>query len=287
MSAADLIAHYRKLKAQAATSLTNDAVSQTLIDMALEALDFLVAEANVVPLTSRVAGKTYRAYRIGERISRPINEASFIADPDGLTKAVKSFSAAKLKAMPASDATRLIYTMGMAFYAALDVLKDDDKKTPATHFEILAARIFAMLFAVQPTYAIPLQASAGAVADELPTDYIFDLGTGKPKIHMPVKASTRERVIQVWAHQRILDGAYGHGTYKGVLVALNETKLDRQRLIVTEICVPLQWRVYQKYIAQMDRVYYLDPPAAYLALAPAITVKPFCELFSDLSHFQG
>jgi hypothetical protein len=49
------------------------------------------------------------------------------------------------------------------------------------------------------------------------------LGDGKNRIHLPVKTSTRERVIQAWAHQRVLDGVYGVGRFKGVLVALAET----------------------------------------------------------------
>lgn len=50
----------------------------------------------------------------------------------------------------------------------------------------------------------------------LPTDFIFDLGAGKPKFHIPVKMSTRERVIQVFAHQRVLDGVHGFGKFTGL-----------------------------------------------------------------------
>jgi hypothetical protein len=126
-----------------------------------------------------------------------------------------------------------------------------------------------------------------AVEDErstLPTDFIFDLGPRKLKFHVPVKISTRERVIQVWAHQRMLNGVYGEGRFKGVLVSLSETKLDLVKLEVTEICLPEQWAVYQRFIARMDRVYYLDLPPKYAALAdqfPFIQVKTFGEFFKE------
>lgn len=193
------------------------------------------------------------------------------------------FTAKGLKTLSPDDVDRLVYSTAMAFYGALDVSKDGDKKTPATHFEILVAHVFALLLGCLPSTSIQVLGEGG----DLPTDYIFDLGTGKNKIHLPVKASTRERVIQVWAHQRVIDGVFGVGTYKGVLIVLNETKLDRKALSVMEICVPDQWRLYQKFIAQMHRVYYLDPPAAYLALSPTIAVKRFGQLCGELDQIVG
>jgi hypothetical protein len=121
----------------------------------------------------------------------------------------------------------------------------------------------------------------------LPTDYIFNLGEGLNKIHLPVKTSTRERVIQAWAHQRVLDGVYGVNTIKGVLAILAETKLDRGVLDVIEICLPDQWRVYQRFISRMDRVYYLDVPTAYAALAPHIIVRPLGEMFAERAYLRG
>lgn len=119
---------------------------------------------------------------------------------------------------------------------------------------------------------------------ELPTDFIFDLGPNKAKFHVPVKTSTRERVIQVWAHQRVLDGIFGTGRILGVLVCLGETKTASREREVTEICLPWQWRLYQMFIAQLRRVYYLDLPSAYAALSdvfPPITVKEFGEFFFE------
>lgn len=70
----------------------------------------------------------------------------------------------------------------------------------------------------------------------------------------------------------------------GIFVGLAETKLDHTTRKVTEICVPDQWRAYQAYIATISRIYYLDPPNAYLQLntkQPPIRVKPFGDYFFD------
>jgi hypothetical protein len=163
------------------------------------------------------------------------------------------------------------------------VTSDQDKKTPGTYFELLVGHLLALTFGVQPRNRVEVL----TVEDErstLPTDFIFDLGPRQLKFHVPVKISTRERVVQVWAHQRMLNGVYGEGRFKGVLVALAETKLDLQKLEVVEICLPDQWAVYQRFIARMDRVYYLDLPAKYAALAtafPYIPVKTFGAFFKE------
>jgi len=95
---------------------------------------------------------------------------------------------------------------------------------------------------------------------------VFDLGEEKPKFHLPVKTSTRERIIQVWAHQRVLDGVYGVGRFLAMPIILTETKLDSKKLEVVEICLPWQWRLYQMHIAVLWNVCYLDAPNAYLDL---------------------
>lgn len=122
---------------------------------------------------------------------------------------------------------------------------------------------------------------------KLPTDFIYDLGVNKPKLHVPVKTSTRERVIQVWAHQRVLDGVYGVGRFFGMLACITETKLDKKKLEVIEICLPDQWQLYQMFIAQLKRVYYLDIPEKYAYLStvfPKINVKPFGEFFKEIDE---
>lgn len=277
---------YLRLKRLASRDLRQAAISTLIGEMAVGGLDLLVAECDRVPLVSNVAGKTYFAFRRGERISRPINIDLFVDHPDVLTAALPRFTPDELIQMSAGQSTRLIYSLAMSFCAVMDVTKDRDKQTPATYFAHLIAHVFAITLACHPQTEIDVLAFEGE-RSTLPTDYIFDLGPGRNKIHLPVKTSTRERVIQAWAHQRVLDGVYGMRAIKGVLVTLTETKLDRTTLVVTEICLPDQWRVYQRFIAEMDRVYYLDAPAPYIALAPRIVVRPLGEMFGERAYLVG
>ena len=68
------------------------------------------------------------------------------------------------------------------------------------------------------------------------------------------------------------------------LVILGETKTDRLKREVIEICLPDQWRIYQLHIAQLKRVYYLDVPVTYEKLNevfPPLSVKPFGQFFLE------
>ena len=116
-------------------------------------------------------------------------------------------------------------------------------------------------------------------------DFLIGMGEGAPKIHLPVKMSTRERVVQAWAHQRLLDAAYGAGAYRGIMVLFAETKLDSKTLEVVEICVPDQWLTYQSLLAQMECIYYFDLPVRYQELTTqypdVIVIRPFHEFFSQ------
>lgn len=118
----------------------------------------------------------------------------------------------------------------------------------------------------------------------LPTDFVFNLGTEKSRIHLPIKTSTRERVIQVWAHQRVIDGVYGVNKFRGILVCINETNKQSKDNSVIEVCLPGQWAIYQMYIARMYRVYYLDIPEKYALMSksyPFIQVKEFADFFKE------
>ena len=118
----------------------------------------------------------------------------------------------------------------------------------------------------------------------LPTDFIFDLGPGKPKFHVPAKTSTRERVVEVWSQQRVLDGAFGVGRFLCLLTCIGETNFFKSDMSVALTCVPNQWINYQLFISQIKRAYYLDVPEKYAELNdrfPKIHVKTFGEFFHE------
>lgn len=244
-------------------------------------LQFLTT-AQREPIRSLITGKEYFAFRIGERLSRAVNVAQFA----GEAHQWKSFDAALLKKdlspFTAEDLTRIIYSVAISFCCYIDLTKSRDQKTPGTFFEYLISHLFAWKLGVNPTTRI--QVLNLDMDTSLPTDFIFNLGKDRPKFHLPIKTSTRERVIQVWAHQRVLDGVFGTGRFLGTPVILAETKTDAVKREVIEICLPEQWRIYQMHIAQLKRIYYLDVPATYVKLNdvfPPITVKSFGHFFFE------
>jgi hypothetical protein len=239
-------------------------------------------EAKREELRSLIPDKDYFAFRIGDKLSRAVNAKQFIADE----RQWKAFDAAvgknDLSRFTPDQLTRIVYSVAISFCCYIDLTKSRDQKTPGTFFEYLISHLFAWKLGVNPTTRI--QVLNLDMDTTLPTDFIFNLGKDRPKFHLPIKTSTRERVIQVWAHQRVLDGVFGTGRFLGTPVILAETKTDAVKREVIEICLPEQWRIYQMHIAQLKRIYYLDVPATYVKLNdvfPPITVKSFGHFFFE------
>lgn len=274
-----LLTQYRALQTAARLGLNRPEVTAAIVALLDEGRDFLSKKCSVAPLKSNVPNKKYHTFTDGKRASRPVNTDLFDASisPAGIAavlQAPQSLDAATLK--------RSLYTWAMTFCAANDVLFVSDQKKPGTFFEYFVGHIFARLYNANPQKFT--QVTSLGLNTRIPTDYIFDLGASKARIHLPVKTSTRERAIQVWAHQRVLDGLHGQNKFRGVLVCLAETNKQTEQNSVVEVCVPEQWRLYQGYIAQLHRIYYLDPPAPYLALSagnPPVKVSYFSDFFSE------
>jgi hypothetical protein len=235
-----------------------------------------------VDIKSLATGKEYFAFANRSKISRAVNARCFVADPVEWDRLCEALSSGEPASLGAEQITRIVYSVAVSFFCYIDLTKEGDQKTPGTFFEYLIGHLVAWRLNVNPKVRLPvLNLDMQAT---LPTDFIFDLGAGRAKFHVPVKTSTRERVIQVWAHQRVLDGVYGTGRFLGIPVILGETKTDRRKREVIEICLPDQWRIYQMHIAQLKRIYYLDVPATYEklnAVFPPLNVKPFGHFFLE------
>jgi hypothetical protein len=272
---------YELLVGHAAADMKGAKVDNDLEDVIRLSLEFL-ARCTPIPLTSMVKSKKYMALQEPGviKLTRPINADLFEAQLT-LTHLTKVASA-DLLSLKQEERARVLYTAAISYCCHADLIRTGDKKTPGTFFEIFVAHLVARTFDVNPTKSI--DALNLDLKTQLPTDYIFSLGEGKNRIHLPVKTSTRERVIQAWAHQRVLDGVYGVGRFKGVLVCLAETNMQTAKKTVVEVCLPDQWALYQMFIAQLHRVYYMDPPEKYLPLArkyPFIQVKHFAKFFDE------
>lgn len=251
------------------------------------ALEFL-RSAKREKLRSLIPAKEYFAFRLGEKLSRAVNEAHFVPNHQRWKAFDAALTKGDLGAFTPEELTTIIYSVAISFCCYIDLTKSRDQKTPGTFFEYLVSHLFAWRLGVNPTTRI--QVLNLDMDTSLPTDFIFNLGKDRPKFHLPIKTSTRERVIQVWAHQRVLDGVFGTGRFLGTPVILAETKTDSVKREVIEICLPDQWRIYQMHIAQLKRIYYLDVPATYVKLNdvfPPITVKSFGHFFFEADSLSA
>jgi len=274
---------YEDLKKQAKLDISSAATGEHIHALALNALRFLREDCTQVPLISKVPGKQYFSFSLpsaSKAVCRPANAAFFDLDVDRVSAHWQAWWEGKLD--PA-DLARMSYTIALAPCLAMELYDRQNKKQPATYFEILIGHIFAKSIGTNPYTKETFSIEGRAV--RMTMDFLFDMGKGNRRIHLPVKMSTRERVVQAWAHQRLLDAAHGLNTYKGIMVLFAETKLDSRKLEVVEICLPDQWLAYQTLLSRMDRIYYFDIPGVYLDLAarfPTIMpIKNFGEFFIE------
>lgn len=273
-----------KTEKAADRDLKGDQTSARLKSLVVACRGFL---ATLAPreLVSKVPGKSYFMFADTalKKTSRPVNAALWNPDLDADT--IHKVLNCDVSEMSAEDITRAVYTLAAAYVCSTDILKQN-QKTPGTFFEALVGHLVARALNVNPEKHIRVPTLDMDIT--IPTDFVFDLGPGKNRVHLPIKLSTRERVVQVWAHQRLLDGMHGTARFKGMLVVMGETnkQLDTS---VTEVCLPKQWTAYQMYIAQLFRVYYLDLPDKYVALKntyPFLQVRQFGEFFHEVAKIE-
>ncbi len=285
--------------------------------LALEALANL--KAQTVKLGTKKIGKLeveYQAYSYANTISRPYRRDLFIAD-------VKTFKAiwanlrtkldTKTHSLAYDKTNEAIYTATTAFAIMCD-LHRKGVKIPGTFFENIVGAIIGHLSGRErgkhitlPEIPAPelekVESSAkeeNGNADEDPLKSEDPLTTGKvttdivllgkeqhPDIVIAAKISTRERIVQVFAHTRIISYYVERDLlkpHKFLLICVSETQRLRDKF--QDTCVPRQVALYQKFVSPMDGIYYLDPPPPYLKLAEKklVNIKTIAEfLAKDLA----
>lgn len=255
----------------------------------------LEEKASSKELESAVIGKTFFAYTFNNKVSRPINtslynNANAIAETSSAGKAstkvdlfFNNLLNATIEKQSAIDITEAIYRIVMSFACCTDLFSNSGRKQVGTYFEKFVGHLYATHLKIEPQKmlsTLPLDDNA----ESIPTDYIFNTGKNLPKYHIPAKFSSRDRAVQVWAQQRLIDGAYGVSRFHCLLTCCNETDYNKKK--VKEVCVAGQWLNYQLYIAQILIAYYLDLPNSYATLSssyPPIHVKIFGEFFHESS----
>jgi hypothetical protein len=248
-----------------------------ILDLVLWSLDFLNNHARPVKLSSKIKGKEYYSFALSaNQPARPANLQFFLNDENKITKFWKSdFTILKQK-----DLQKVLYTAALVPCLVRDLFDRNDKKSSATYFECFIGHLFSKKFGCNPATQELFQVGNKSVS--LPTDFLFKTDT--QNYHLPVKTSTRERIIQAWSHQRIL-AEHAKNKFKGLLIVFAETKLNAKNHEVIEICVPNQWLIYQKYLVKIDEIYYFDIPEKYAQLQAnhpdLFSIHPITDAFSE------
>lgn len=209
----------------------------------------------------RVGIKNYVCY-FNNLYSRPVATELFIWDHEEFEYFWDLFissidGSSFTSSLGVRDIDRVLYTAIMSFAICFDIWKNQSRKTPGTHFEVLLGSILSLFlqgYARRKHIILPDNV-------QLSTDICFS--SDDKTLVFPAKTTTRERIVQPYAHQRILD-SLSPGTYKSILLCVSETQRDNKNNRVNDICVPGTIKLYQAHLAHMSGIYYLDPPIRYL-----------------------
>lgn len=251
-----------------------------LHDLTVHALT-LIAKVKTIKYNTNCT-KPYKVFQTQRELSRPYLPTLFFSKPVQFSRnwntLVKSLNK-KQNRITASEKliNKTIYTSVMSFAVCIDLWRPKSRKTPGTFYEILLGSILSKIL---PGYDRLKYISLPIDDEKVTTDIVFDKdGYG---LVIPVKISTRERIVQPYAHQRILDSVFGADRYRSILLCVNETQRDDKKITTNDICVPGTIKLFQSHLSTLSGLYYLDPPERYLKkdLTDIIEVATVGQLFS-------
>lgn len=208
--------------------------------------------------------KNYVVYTDATEKSRPVNRDLFIESGTTFAFLWRRFMGSidpiqHSSSLDSASINKLLYTVITSFAICIDIWKPKSRKTPGTHFEVLLGSVISQFL---PEHTRTKFIELPGQDEKVSTDIVFDLGgTG---IVIPAKITTRERIVQPYAHQRILDSIFGEARYKSILLCVSETQRDDKKIWVNDICVPGTVKLFQTHLSKLGGLYYLDPPSRYL-----------------------
>ena len=299
-------------KAYAATKKKYDRSGDSLSDVLMlgaKCLRTLGASAEMRSF-GMFAGPPAMEYWVAEyenKLSRPYRSDLFVADPVIFESEARSFITDLQRGIRNPlRFDKVIYTTVTAFCLCYDIWMPKSRKTPGTFFEILvgsAARMrFPKLVLTKhiPIRSTPIAETVDALGEldvveeggeaiealegnSVSTDLVLTDPLTNKGVVIPLKITTRERIVQPFAHQRILDSAYP-GQFASFLACMSEVQRDDKTNTVKQVCVPGTVALFQKHLAQLSGLYYCDVPLRYAKadMGAVIAVKPLHALFDDI-----
>lgn len=278
--------------------------------VAANCLAKLQAEADLAHFGdfARVNPVSYNVATANAGISRPYRPELFIASPDEFEVRAAAFlkSLGPHGQIDPAEFNAVIYTAVTAFCLCIDVWKPKSRKTPGTYFEVLIGSAALHHF---PDYVlskhipirdVPSDTAVDALVDTDEVDaqdaeftgnsVSTDLVITNPKTErgavIPLKITTRERIVQPFAHQRILSSAYPD-RYASFIACISEVQRDDNTQTVKQICVPGTVALFQKHLANVNGLYYCDIPRRYAQpdFTGIMPVQSFDRLFADIGDY--
>lgn len=240
-------------------------------------------EKSAPQLLGRCDGKDYHAFRAGSKLSRPVQLPLLIRHPQRLRSRWSAMCRAARPQeqrydMPQEDINVVLYSVSMAFALCYDLWRPSSRKTPGTFLEIVVGSLLQVVIPGKRRIAhVPLGGG-----EMVSTDIAFVDRDGSKGLVVPVKITTRERIVQPFAHQRILDSVFGEHSFRSVLVCVSEMQRKRDEG-ANAICVPGTIRLFQRHLAALSGLYYLDPPERYLQpdVTAHVAVRTLGSLLAD------
>ena len=241
----------------------------------------LVNENAHVRAQGKVDQKQYSVCFTESRASRPFLSSKLIREPamfiDWWRKLENGIDPQRNTIrMNQEDVDKVLYTAMTSFSLCYDLWKPGSRKTPGTFLEVLLGSVMKRLL---PEYKCGKFIKIPGEIERISTDLVFSTDDERAGIIIPAKITTRERIVQAFAHQRIADSVFGHGKYRSYLMCVSEMKRTEDSS-VQEICVPGTIRLFQKHLAALSGIYYFDPPTRYLrkdvtTIVPVGTIGQF------------
>jgi len=271
-------------------------------DITRACLEKLNSEANLRHF-GEFRGAPNLEYWVAEgngNLSRPYRPEMFIADLAEFERAAVSFQ----DQMDDDDITdpvtfeKVVYTVVSSFCLCYDVWKPKSRKTPGTFFEVFIGSVCHIRYPqprFQMTKHIPIVVEVpdvdavddGALqGNSVSTDLVITNTDTEKGAVIPLKITTRERIVQPFAHQRILDSAYPR-RYRSYLTCISEVQRDDKTTAVKQICVPGTVALFQKHLSELSGLYYCDIPQRYARqdFTALIRVTGIANLFDDIDDW--
>ncbi len=195
--------------------------------------------------------KSTWVFEVNGRLSRPYLPSLFTSSPSDFSKrwlrTLRAIDAGKKSVCQSPDEVNtVLYAAMTAYSVCFDLWNPGARKTPGTFFEILLGSVMGM---VLPSYERTKFIPIPGVGQNVSTDIVFSCPRTNRGLVIPAKITTRERIVQPFAHQRILDSVFREGHYRSVLMCVSE--LQRATNDINEICVPGTIKLFQKHLAPL------------------------------------